>query len=160
MKPLRYQRKYLHTVFPTKQPPIFLCATDRQCGSLCIGGIMRKKILVVDDEAGIREALIDVLESRNFTVLSAQDGVDALRVLEEHEPDVILSDLRMPWMDGKGLYELVKTTQPHSHIPFIFMSATPEKLKALDVYAVLQKPFQFENLISKVEGALGTSMNG
>jgi CheY-like chemotaxis protein len=120
---------------------------------------MRKKILVVDDEVGIREALIDVLESRNFTVLSAQDGVDALRVLEEHEPDVILSDLRMPRMDGKGLYELVKTTQSHSHIPFIFMSATPEKLKALDVYAVLQKPFQFENLISKVEGALGTSMN-
>jgi two-component system response regulator VicR len=113
-----------------------------------------KKILVVDDERRIIDALKEALEFNSFEVVCAADGLEAWDKLSEEIPDIILSDLSMPGLDGKGLFEMVKACEAKRDIPFIFMSATPETLYQLRPHAVLRKPFQFETLIRELENAL------
>lgn len=115
---------------------------------------MGKLILIVDDEVEILELLREVLEHHDYSVLSAEDGVAALALLETHMPALILSDLRMPRLDGIELYQKVRDNEDKCHIPFIFMSATPEKLLSLPVQAVLHKPFLLNVLMYEVKRAL------
>ena len=79
-----------------------------------------RRILLVDDEPSIREVLGAVLRSQGYQVLTAEDGVDALTLLEEPLPSVIISDLRMPRMSGFELLAIVRKRFPQ--IPVIAIS--------------------------------------
>lgn len=101
-------------------------------------------IAVIDDEAGVLRALTLMLNAFGFHVFAFSDPVEALKTLPSIEPDWIISDLRMPEVDGFEVLEHRNASCPH--IPFILISghakeAEIEKAKALGAEAVLQKPF-------------------
>ena len=67
---------------------------------------LKEKLLIVDDEASIRKSMSDVLAEMGFRVRSAEDGLSALRELQEDIPDILLSDLNMPGMSGFELLSM------------------------------------------------------
>jgi two-component system sensor histidine kinase/response regulator len=115
----------------------------------------RPTILVVEDEPQILEIIAFLLEEENFRVLQASDGEAALSLLKEIEPDLIISDIRMPGIDGFTLCEQVRSTRTFSQIPFIFLTAKGERADirrgmGLGADDYLIKPFEPEELLSAV----------
>jgi two-component system C4-dicarboxylate transport response regulator DctD len=89
---------------------------------------MPPTILVVDNDPGLRHALVEGLVDAGFAVEQAGDGLLALRQIAGQVPDLILSDVRMPHLDGIGL---ATTLAPHAPaIPIILMSGTPSPTTA------------------------------
>lgn len=117
------------------------------------------RILVVDDDESMQKAIVDVLRLEGFHVLMAEHGLDALRVLEDHTPDLIISDIMMPKMNGYQLYQRVSSNPDWTMIPFIFLSAKREEEdirfgKELGADDYLRKPVAQQDLISAVRGKL------
>jgi len=79
------------------------------------------RILVADDEAGLREFITDSLELDEHTVVSAKDGKEAAKLLEERGFDLLLTDLKMPGLDGMALLRKVRAEQPE--VDVIVMTA-------------------------------------
>jgi two-component system response regulator HydG len=116
-------------------------------------------VLVVDDDASIRDAVAKTLVKEGYAVDEAQDGVLALDVLRRKQYDLVLADLRMPKLDGMGLLRAVKASNPD--IPFILITGhgtiddAVESLK-LGAFDFVQKPFKRQDLLRTVEKALST----
>lgn len=118
------------------------------------------KILVVDDEAGIREMLHDALSIAGFDVQIALDGFDALRVLREEPADLIIADINMPRLDGFQLLQRLR--EQGNDTPVLMLTARQErgdvthglKLGADDY---VTKPFGLEELILRVNAILRRS---
>jgi len=117
---------------------------------------MKPKILVVDDETEIRENIAKIFELSNYTVFQAQDGLEALQIAKKYNPDIILSDIMMPIMDGLEMLGKLQNDPSLSTIPVLFLSArvsdknTKEGLK-LGAEILLSKPFDIDDLINNVE---------
>ena len=112
-----------------------------------------RRILVVDDDPDIRDLLTDVLLDEGYQVLSAGDGQQALNVLEETKPDLIILDLMMPVMDGWQFYEVAKQRGFVDHIPVIIMSAinNPQATAmSLQAAGYVAKPFVIDTLVTEV----------
>jgi two-component system sensor histidine kinase/response regulator len=112
-------------------------------------------ILVVDDDPGVLETVSLILEEEGYRVLGAAQGETALPVLEMIKPDLIISDVTMPGMDGFKLCEQVRARAALSPIPFIFLTGKGErsdirKGMALGADDYLVKPFEPEELLSAV----------
>jgi DNA-binding NtrC family response regulator len=115
------------------------------------------RILLVDDDAGVRTLLVCVLRAQGHETVEAENGVKALEFLEESDTDLIVSDLRMPGMSGLALLELVKKRVPHIPIILVTAYASPETTVdavQLGAFDYLSKPFRTEDLVSVVERAL------
>ncbi|MCX8030824.1 MAG: PAS domain S-box protein [Thermodesulfovibrionales bacterium] len=117
------------------------------------------KILIVDDNTDSRVLLEKLLKSRGYDVLSASNGVEALEKISLYMPDLIISDILMPEMDGFELCRRVKTDQNLSKIPFVFYTATfvdrKDERLALSLGASrflikLMEPDIFLNIIEEV----------
>jgi len=127
-------------------------ATRRSTGS-------GNTVLVVDDEAGIASLLVDLLESDGYRVTTAQNGRAALAVLEERSFDVILSDIRMPELDGPGLYREIEQQHPHLVGRLVFMTGNILNDETADFFAAtgapcLRKPFIREEVQRLLQQAL------
>jgi two-component system, OmpR family, phosphate regulon response regulator PhoB len=85
--------------------------------------IRRWHILVVDDDEGMRALLRIMLARAGYEVTLAIDGLDALRKIAERRPDVVLSDVMMPNLDGFGLLERVRANPDTRSLPFILLTA-------------------------------------
>ncbi len=117
---------------------------------------LKGNILVVDDEPQITRVLKTTLSSQGYGVRTASDGEDALRQLKTWSPDLIITDLRMPNMDGLDLCRRVRT---ESRLPIIVLSVKGEetiKVEALDAGAddYITKPFSTNELLARVRAAL------
>jgi CheY-like chemotaxis protein len=100
-------------------------------------------ILVVDDDPDLRHALVELVIHAGFAVQQAGDGIMALRQIAGHVPDLIVSDVKMPQLDGIGL---VTVLAPHTPpIPIMLMSAAP--LPAGCAHSFIRKPFDLEALL-------------
>jgi DNA-binding response OmpR family regulator len=90
------------------------------------------RILVVDDEAAIRDMLRDMLVADGYTVITAGDGREALPLTLTEKPDLILSDIRMPKLDGLTLCKALRTNPETHSIPIIMLTSfnTSEHLEA------------------------------
>jgi CheY-like chemotaxis protein len=86
----------------------------------CRDATARLRLLYVDDEPAIREVTSTILVDQGYDVLTAEDGLDALRLLADPLPDVVISDLRMPRMSGFELLKVVRERFPH--VPVIAVS--------------------------------------
>jgi len=111
---------------------------------------MKKKILVVDDEKSIRLLLENFL-SQDFDVVAINSGHDALVWLEGNLPDLIISDIQMPEMDGYEFIANVRKRGYTKHTPFIMLSAKSESKERIKCYQLgaqdyLTKPFNPEEL--------------
>jgi two-component system, sensor histidine kinase and response regulator len=118
-----------------------------------------KKILVVEDNDTVRNNLIDILELNKYKTISAENGLDGFQLAVEQLPDLIISDVMMPVMDGYEFLNKVRETSPINYTPFIFLSAksTYNDLRYgmnLSADDYLSKPFTVVELINAVENNL------
>ncbi len=119
----------------------------------------QQRILVVEDNDPLREVIRDMLEAEGYVVYVASDGVEALEVMEQTRPDLIVSDIAMPRMDGYALYESIRTRSEWVRVPFIFLTARGQKEdmlrgKSMGVEDYLVKPFDPEELAIAVRSRL------
>lgn len=119
----------------------------------------KRNILVVDDEAQITRVLKTTLSARGYGIRTAADGAQALQQMKNWAPDLIITDLRMPNMDGLELCRKVRT---QSHVPIIVLSVKGEetiKVEALDAGAddYVTKPFSVNELLARVRALLRRS---
>lgn len=120
---------------------------------------MRKKILVVDDDADIVELLSFNLKQAGFAIGTAFDGIEALRKVRSITPDLILLDLMLPKLDGLSVCEILRRNVATASIPVILLTALSGelgRLAGLDSGATdyMTKPFSPRQLVSKVETLL------
>jgi CheY-like chemotaxis protein len=106
-------------------------------------------VLLVEDDADIREAVSSVLEAEGYTVLTAENGAQALAILERGQPCVVLLDLMMPVMSGWEFMRVVKENQRLVDMPVVVVSAYSER-KAEGVRRVLKKPLDVSKLLAAV----------
>lgn len=112
-------------------------------------------ILLVDDSRVSREVLKVFLIGKNVTVLEAQDGLDAMKAIHEHHPDLVIADLRMPKLDGCGLAEAVRADPRTRSTPLVILTGTADaetmaRCRAAGAREVLTKPIQPAALLAAV----------
>jgi DNA-binding response OmpR family regulator len=115
-----------------------------------------KKILVIEDNAGIRETIADILELANYKVFTAEDGKLGIEIALQEKPDLILCDVMMPQLDGFGVLHLLHKNPSIRNTPFIFMSARAERAEMrrgmeLGADDYITKPFEKTELLQAIE---------
>ena len=113
-----------------------------------------RRVLVVDDDPDILDALSEILEVEGYDVQRARNGREALQRLEQGLPDLVLLDLMMPVMDG---WEFARSLSPGARPPIIVLSAdrnVSAKAKEIGALGWLAKPFELSELLSAVQRAL------
>jgi DNA-binding response OmpR family regulator len=110
------------------------------------------RILVVDDEAGVRHLLRDVLESEGHEVLLAPDGYAGLRMAQQHAPDCIVLDVMMPGLDGHGVLRRVRASRGGRSVPVVMLTAAFDDSHAWQAWVegvdyFLPKPFEAAELL-------------
>lgn len=113
------------------------------------------RVLIVDDSASMRMLIRHTLTSQGFHVDQAEDGVAALGWLCANDPDVIITDINMPRMDGFGLIERVRAEDRHRDRPILVLSTEnsdekKERARKAGATGWIVKPFQPEKLIAAV----------
>lgn len=114
----------------------------------------RPLVLVVDDDAGMRETLVDILEAAGVESVSAPDGEAAIVMLQRTQYDVVVMDVRLPGRDGVSV--LQEIGEPPPAVILMTAYAVEERLRAAvdaHAYALLQKPFAPPHLLRLIEEA-------
>jgi len=119
-----------------------------------------KTILLIEDDEQFQKFVNELLEVEGFNVILANDGNEGVQMIEEHNPDLIITDLLMPHKDGVRL--ITETRVSHPHIPIIAMSGgssffSPAFLEAADTLGAthtIDKPFEEEQLIELIKKCL------
>ncbi len=127
---------------------------------------MSAKILVVDDDPDVLEAIGIILEANGYAVTTARDGVEGLTKLKEEKPDLMILDLLMPRLDGFGVCKELKDPRwaKYGHIPIIILSSVREEASRrryeletglqLDVDDYVEKPIEHTILLERVKNIL------
>jgi DNA-binding response OmpR family regulator len=127
---------------------------------------MSAKILVVDDDPDVLEAISIILEANGYEVVTARDGLDGLDKLKVEKPDLMILDLLMPKMDGFEVCKELKDPRraKYAHIPIIILSSIKEQASRrryeletglqLDVDDYVEKPIEHTILLERVENIL------
>ena len=117
------------------------------------------KILLVEDELNIRETTVELLQLKNYEVQAVINGQEALDLLNIWTPDLIISDIMMPVMDGQELYDIIKESRALCAIPFIFITAKKQpnlRQKSLldGVDDFISKPYKAKELLEMIQTKL------
>ncbi len=117
-----------------------------------------KKILIVDDDPNFVLMAKSRLEANHYEVSTATNGVDAIKIATEWNPDLVLLDMIMPAMEGYDICKKLKSKDETRHIPIIILTAATKKdshLKCLTAGAlvVILKPFQPNELLALIKKA-------
>ncbi len=120
---------------------------------------MSKRLLVVDDEPNLLRAVAACLKAGGYDVSTARSGREALVQLAEAVPDLVVSDVRMPGMDGYQLMRQLRGAPRTALVPIVFLTAKDETADRIEgfragVDAYLTKPFEPDELIAVVNGIL------
>ncbi|MCK4785740.1 MAG: response regulator [Desulfobacteraceae bacterium] len=130
---------------------------------------MGKTVLAVDDEAETRDFVSIVLEENGYTPILAEDGEEAMEIIRQNKPDLIILDIMMPKQSGIKMYRELKTAKSLKNIPVIIYSGLPRRtlLRAQagltqssggesvpDPEAYLEKPVTPEHLVATIEKIL------
>lgn len=116
----------------------------------------KRRILLVEDELTLRDTIKEILDFNNFDIKTASNGENALIILKDWKPDLIISDVMMPGISGFDLIKIVKKIPKTSQIPFMFLSALVAhqvQKKGLDLgaKAFITKPFKTIELLELIE---------
>jgi CheY-like chemotaxis protein len=117
---------------------------------------MKKNIIVIEDEEELRQNICKMLNILSINTIEAADGEDGLKKIIENEVDLIISDIKMPKMDGYSLLEAVKKNPDKSMIPFIFLTSNIDRdqiRKGMNIGAddYITKPFNIKELASSIK---------
>ena len=120
---------------------------------------MKKRILIIEDESSIVELLMLVLMREGYEVKSCQSGREAVSMIKEFHPHLILLDVMLPGMDGASIVRVLSDDEQLGSIPVIVTSALAESQKLFAAYPQVKdfcmKPFVLKDLIIKVKQAIG-----
>ena len=119
----------------------------------------KKKILVVDDEPNIR-SLVSKMLDKDYIVIEATNGEEAIDIAKRQEPDLILMDLIMPQMDGYTACSSIKTDQATKGIPVVMLTGVGHEFnkkfaREMGADAYITKPFSADELLRQVKQVLG-----
>lgn len=126
----------------------------------------RRWILVVDDDTRLRTLWMEALSEAGYATVGAEDGITALELIRDLFPDLILLDLRMPRLSGRGFLDSVRQHRRWSQIPILIVSAflddeaRPETEHGLRIVGRMQKPVRLAELIEAVRSTIGPSGDG
>jgi CheY-like chemotaxis protein len=117
------------------------------------------RILAVEDQPEYLEMLEEVMNAVGHTITIATDGIQALEKLKHEKIDVIVSDVKMPNMDGIELHRQIRAMKEHANTPFIFLTGVKEldSIKNAckkDTDLILQKPFPVDKLLEMFSGQM------
>ena len=123
-------------------------------------GSMAKKILIMDDDPTIADLLTEALADEGYETFMTTQSLRFYDALREHQPDLILLDLMMPYLDGRDELRLMEMGADHQ-IPVIIVTAFPgagneaEDFRKLGVVEIVYKPFDLEKLLELVRTTIG-----
>lgn len=125
---------------------------------------MKLRILIIEDDSGVRETLSDLLESLGYLVYTAFNGQDGMNQLQKLTPDLIICDVMMPVMDGMEFLRIVKSNRDLWMIPVLMLTAKVEfedRMKAYEIGAdgYLVKPFEVKSLAYSIKNLIALSQN-
>lgn len=114
--------------------------------------LMPKKILMVEDEADIRDAVEASLKSRGYLVIAAADGEEALHKVKSEKPDLVLLDIIMPKLDGWQVLKAIRDDEATRELPVVMLTANRETSSLIESQSqratdYLMKPFDIEKLL-------------
>jgi len=121
------------------------------------GVMIKRRILVVDDEDNLRTMLVAALKFEGYDVTAAADGREGLRSVKESKPDLIVLDVMMPELDGFGM--LKRLRESGDRTPVVFLTARDTSADAVEGLVLgaddyLSKPFSLEELVARVEAVM------
>ncbi len=120
---------------------------------------MQKRILIVEDEMSIVELLTLILMREGYEVSSCQTGRDAISMMKEFHPHLVLLDVMLPGLDGAGIIKIMSEDEMLSNIPVLVTSALVESAHMFQPYPQVKgfcsKPFVLTDLVAKVKKAIG-----
>ncbi len=122
---------------------------------------MKKKILIVEDDRSLQNALVEMIGRENFEVTSAFDGEEAMEKLKEEKPDLILLDIILPKKNGYEVLEEIKKGEEIKNIPVLILTNLEDiddVQKALDLGAttfMVKSDFSLKDVLEKIKVALG-----
>lgn len=122
----------------------------------------QKKILIVEDEKNLREALVDAFENRKFTSLQAENGKQALSVALSERPDLIILDLLMPEVDGMTAFQALRKNSWGAQVPVIILTnlnpteqdLVQEVITTAPLFYLIKSDWKLRDIIDKAESAL------
>jgi len=119
----------------------------------------KKKILIADDELNIR-SLVSRMLGKDYIVIEATNGEEAIDIAKRQEPDLILMDLMMPQMDGYTACSSIKTDQATKGIPVVMLTGVVHELnkrfaREMGADGYISKPFSADELLRQVKQVLG-----
>ena len=120
-----------------------------------------KKLLLIEDDLVLRENTAEILVLSNFEVITASNGIEGVALAKSSMPDIIISDIMMPELNGHQVLEILANDERTKFIPFIFLSAKTERKdvrKGMNMGAddYITKPFKEEELKVKIELTLAS----
>ncbi|SMD32826.1 Two component regulator propeller [Reichenbachiella faecimaris] len=133
---------------------------DSEIDDQSTSSVKNKTILIVEDNTELREYLIQQL-SKHFQVLEAENGKVGLETAIKHLPDVVVSDMMMPIMDGLNMCRQIKSNIHTSHIPVIILTARTSLMQQIDGYDVgadsyVTKPFSTQLLLARINNLISS----
>ena len=120
---------------------------------------MSIEILIVDDEPGVVVPLQFLMEQQGYSVMTAQRGEDALDLIYQYKPDLVLLDIMLPGIDGYEVCEIIRLNPNYRDMKIIFLTAKRSEIEfakgmALGADAYITKPFSNTELVGKVKKLL------
>jgi DNA-binding response OmpR family regulator len=117
-------------------------------------------VLIVDDDVALRTMWKTGLRFEGFDVIEAGDGLEALRVIDGHPPDLVLLDLGLPQLDGASVRQEIAAQAVCRDIPVVIVTGATGDLSHLDVPCILRKPVGVDHLIRIVHRHLRVGAAG
>jgi DNA-binding response OmpR family regulator len=122
---------------------------------------LASKVLIIDDDVGIRKLLSKFLEREKFETIVAEDGLEGVEMAKKNHPDLIIMDIIMPRMDGLTAARLIKFYKPLSNVPIVFLSAKDaekeiELAQEARAEVYITKPFDIHKVIQVVKELLSS----
>ncbi len=125
--------------------------------------MIKEKILIVEDESTTRALLVAELEKVGYQMFHSKDGEEAFQVIKAVRPDLIISDIVMPEMDGNQLIRRVRASGFGKNIPVIVLTSHGQMQDYFELMGVddfITKPFDLQDLIARVERVLNKAKEG
>ena len=124
----------------------------------------RRKVLLIDDNDNTLD-LLEVYLYADYDIVTAENGFEGLKVAEREQPDVIVTDIMMPVMDGIAFFNELRRREPTAHIPVIAVtsfaeSTTVKSLLNIGFAGVVAKPFRRDEIVDTVAKELGLQSEG
>jgi DNA-binding response OmpR family regulator len=121
-------------------------------------------IAIIEDNSTIRNNLFQLFELYDYKTITSENGLDGLKLIRKYKPNLVISDIMMPMMDGIKMIETLREDKSFNHIPVIFLTAKnaeDDRIKGLETGAIdfISKPFATKELVQKVNNLIELGQN-